>query len=402
MLRSNCLLTLSCLTLSCVWFLTGTVSAQLPVHGLPGARPDIHAIHFASLQEAFDAIPPEGGVVRLPAGTFEIAEPLVVSQGDVLIQGAGTATHIVNTNKNGEPALILQHPDGADVKNDDRLWRMMVSNLRITGNDKSGHGIVAVRIQEVFLQGVSVSDHGGDGIRLDHCYEDPRVNDCLITYNNGTGLNLLGCHDIVVSGNQFEENQDAVRCFNGFNLCLTGNCVDDHLGAGVVIENTYGSVVSGNMIEECQGIAVIMDRDCYGNTVSANIIAHNGGGVDLRDAHGCAVSANTFTIIKHDAVRIGPASGRITVTGNNFCNSYIGDESVKRQSGDLDAGGLVLEGAHDVTVSGNVFSGVRPKALELRGDTVRRIVFTGNVLTDVESDHDQASDSVIADNITSE
>ena len=55
-------------------------------------------------------------------------------------------------------------------------------------------------------------------------------------------------------------NLDALRCLDPFNLCMTGNCVDDHLRHGVVIENTYGSIVSGNMIEECNGTAVILDR----------------------------------------------------------------------------------------------------------------------------------------------
>jgi hypothetical protein len=50
------------------------------------------------------------------------------------------------------------------------------------------------------------------------------------------------------------------------------------------------------MIEECSGTAVILDRDCYGITLSANVIAHHlEGGIDLRDALGCAVSANTLT-----------------------------------------------------------------------------------------------------------
>ena len=87
---------------------------------------------------------------------------------------------------------------------------------------------------------------------------------------------------------------------------MSGNNLDDHLQHGVVIENTYGSVIAANMIEECQRSAIILDRNCYGITVSANVIAHNGGGVDLRDAHGCAISANTFTLMKTDAVRIGP------------------------------------------------------------------------------------------------
>ena len=133
-----------------------------------------------------------------------------------------------------------------------RIWRLRIADLRLTGNPESGHGIEAFGVNEIFIDGITVSHHGGDGIRLDHCYEDPRVSDCLITYNKATGLNLIGCHDIVVSANQFEENQDALHCMDGFNLTMSGNALDDHLGHGVVIENTYGSVVSANMIEEWQ------------------------------------------------------------------------------------------------------------------------------------------------------
>ena len=368
--------------------------AQTDRPGLAGARPDIDASQFPTLQAALDALPASGGVVRLPAGVFKIQKPLVVRYGDVLIQGAGAATHIINTSDQGTPAIQIQHAEGAEVKKEDRLWRVMLSNFRVTGNEQSGHGIEARYIEEIFLQGMTVSHHGGDGIRLDHCYEDPRICDCLITYNGGVGLNLLGCHDIVVAANQFEENNDAVHCTDGFNLCMTGNCVDDHLQHGVVIENTYGSVLSGNMIEECQSIAVIMDRDCYGNTVSANVIAHNGGGVDLRDAHGCTVSANTFTIMRENAIRVGPNSGRITITGNNFSNSYVGEDTIKRRANDLAAAGVTLEGANDLVISGNVFASVKPKAVETRGAPSSRVLFGNNLLRDVESDHGNLVDSI--------
>ena len=52
---------------------------------------------------------------------------------------------------------------------------------------------------------------------------------------------------------------DAVLCTDSFNLTMTGNNLDDHLGNGVVVENTYGSITSGNMIEECKGFAVVFD-----------------------------------------------------------------------------------------------------------------------------------------------
>ncbi len=367
---------------------------------LPGAERVIDASSYPSLQAAIDALPATGGVVRLPPGTFEIKEPLKISVGDVLIEGAGTATHIKNVNTSGASAIILQHPSGADDDNA-VLWRVRLADFRLTGNEKSGHGIEARRINEIFIQGLTISYHGGDGIHLHYCYEDPRINDSLITYNKKSGLHAVGCHDVVVAANQFEENLDAVRFIDGFNLCMTGNNIDDHLRDGVVVENTYGSVVSGNMIEECNGTAIVLDRNCYGITLSANVIAHEvTGGIDLRGAHGCTVSANTFTIVQKDAVRIGPGSGRIVVCGNNFSDSYVGRGQIIRASDDRAASGLTLDGAAEVAVVGNLFSSVRPKALAAGGAPSSRILFTDNVLVDAPADRERLTRSATDGNLS--
>ena len=359
------------LAIGVLWQAAVTHSQQPPT-GLRGARPAIDAAVYPSLQAAIDALPPTGGMIRLPAGTFEIDEPLRITQEDVLLEGSGTATQIKNINSQGQPAIVIESPK---IKADPKavLWRVQIANLRVTGNERSGAGILARHVNEIFLHGVTSSYHGGDGVQLDNCYEDPRVCDCLLTYNKANGLNLIGCHDIVVVGNQLEENLDALRCSDSFNLCMTGNNLDDHLRDGVVIENTYGSVVSGNMIEECNGRAIVLDRDCYGITLSANVIAHNGGGIDLIDAHGCAVSANTFTINKASGLKIGPASGRITVTGNSFSSSYIGESNDKRQETDRSAAGLVLNGTSQITIVGNSFTGLTTKAIAEEGEPSREV-----------------------------
>jgi parallel beta-helix repeat protein len=385
--RSQMLLAASAaaIVVSATWQVA-SIHSQQPPAGLPGARPAIDAAAYASLQAAIDALPATGGMVRLPAGTFEIGEPLRITQEDVLIEGSGTATHLKNVNASGQPAILLESPK---LKADPKavLWRIQLANLRITGNEQSGPGILARHINDILLHGVTLSYHGGDGIQLDNCYEDPRICDCLLTYNKASGLNLVGCHDIVVVGNQFEENLDALRCTDSFNLCMTGNNLDDHLRDGVVIENTYGSVVSGNLIEECNGRAIVLDRDCYGITLSANVIAHNGGGIDLIDAHGCAVSANTFTINKADGLKIGSASGRITVTGNSFSSSFVGDGVDKREANDRTAAGIVLGSTSEVAIVGNSFAGLTTKIITQEGAPAQQVLFNANVVErELESD----------------
>lgn len=342
----------------------------------PGAEDAalIDAGEFDSLQEAFDALPDGGGKVILPAGRFEIREPLLLRKGDVMVQGAGTASHIVNLNENNQPALVVVPPDGAE-----KLWRVQLTDFRITGNPQGGAGIHAKNVDELLISRLAVEHNGGDGIILDHCYEDPRVCDNLITYNDGTGLNLLGCHDIVVSANQFEENADALRCLKGYNLTMTGNNIDDHLGNGVVIQDTYGSVLSGNMIEECKGWAVILRGVCYGDTLSANTFSHSseGGGVHVEGAKSIALSANTFVLCPDAAILVTDGAEQLTITGNMF-NRYPFDPTKRHK---LDpAQGIVLRGVRDVTIGSNTFVLMLREAIKVEGENNARLNITGNTV----------------------
>lgn len=366
--------------------LAASLDAQEAVPLPPAVALD--AADFPSIQAALDALPESGGILRLPPGTTEIREPLVLSSPETRLEGSGASTHIKNLNEEGKPALIIR-PKTFDTDPQARLWRVQLGNFRISGNEKSGDGVFAEGIQEIFIHGLSVDHHGGHGIGLIDCYEDPRVSDSILTYNKKAGLFIDAGHDIVVNANHFEENQDALVCIDAFNLCMNGNNIDDHLGNGVVIENTYGSVVSGNMIEECNGTAIILDRDCYGITLSANVIAHDmGGGIDLRDAHGITVSANNFTLMHHFGVRVSEKSGRIAISANQFGNSHIGEGQEKRvleheNPVQLDIGhGIVLENTKHITIAGNQFSGLDGPAVRATG-ACEKILINGNLTTDL-------------------
>jgi parallel beta-helix repeat protein len=364
--------------------------AAVVLHTLAGVSPatTIDASKFPNLQAALDAVPEAGGLVSIPPGLYEITEPLRVKTADTRIVGSGAATHIQNKNEQGAPAFILR-PANLDEDKKARLWRVQMADLRISGSEKSGDGIFAECIQEIYLEGVSIDHHGGHGIQLKSCFEDPRIADCILTYNKKCGIEIFDCHDIVVNANHFEENQDALHCADSFNLCMNGNNIDDHLGNGIIVENTYGSVVSGNMIEECNGTALILDRDCYGITLSANVIAHHlEGGIDLRDACGCTLSANTFTIAHRFSVRVAAASERNTISGNTFCNTYIGAGQDKRPAeaktpmGTDEGTGIRIEnGVNGLSINGNTFSGLSTEAVWAEGE-VKNLLVSSNLCID--------------------
>lgn len=377
----------------------------------PGAV--IDAADYPILQAALDAVPEGGGMVLLPPGRFEITAPLRLSRGDVRIAGSGASTHVVNRNESGEPAILIQ-ADGFPGNPRARIWRVQIDNFRISGNPRSGDGIRFEGVHELFVQNMSIDRNGRHGIRTIRCEENARIVSCNITYNAGAGLSVTDGHDILVSANQFEENQDAVRCVDSFNLNLTGNIIDDHLRHAVVIENTHSSVVSGNMIEQCKGVAVILDRDCLGFSISGNTLASDvDGGIDLRDAWGCSITGNNFTRVYHYSVRVGPNSGRIAISGNTFNNTYVGEGKIRfpvtHDDPDKidDGSGVVITGASDVIVSNNLFSGITTPAVLASGGA-QRLLVTDNLVTGLNNRGGpsiqafqlaDARDSILKDNL---
>ncbi len=94
------------------------------------------------------------------------------------------------------------------------------------------------------------------------------------------------------------------------------------------------------------------------------------------------MSANTFTIMKTAALRIGPNSGRIAVSGNSFSSSYIGDGSDKRAEDDRTAAGIELESSSLVLASGNVFSGVGNPAVKVVDPFEAQAIISNNLFVE--------------------
>jgi hypothetical protein len=56
----------------------------------------VDASAYSDLQTAIDAVPETGGLIKLPPGDFELTRPLLITQENIRVEGAGAATHLIN------------------------------------------------------------------------------------------------------------------------------------------------------------------------------------------------------------------------------------------------------------------------------------------------------------------
>ena len=113
------------------WHVAGCGACAAGEAAAPPAVVDAAA--YPTLQAALDAVPSGGGLVRLPPGRFELTKPLVLERAETRVEGAGRATHLVNTNTDGEPALNVRAPGYSDKSRGKRVWRVTLATFRVSG-----------------------------------------------------------------------------------------------------------------------------------------------------------------------------------------------------------------------------------------------------------------------------
>jgi parallel beta-helix repeat protein len=323
----------------------------------------VNAGDYTTIQKAVDALPPEGGTVYIPAGIYNITEPIVVKKSEVSLIGAGSGTILLNTSEDGKNTIELL---GTEEEN---LWRVKVSDMHLKGNEKCGNGIYAKRVNEISLSDMWIDHHGKSGIVLDHCLENPRIYDNNLAYNKENGVWLDGCHDIVVSANQMEENGIGIYGEGLYNATVTGNNIDDHIKNCIYFVNTLGSIITANMLENCLGESVVLDENCDGIVLTGNTFRMPGV-LSVIKSKGVVITGNAFDSSESTALKV-KESNLVTVSGNIFSGTGEGVNRIY---------GMVMSDVFDVSISGNTI--VRPLegGIYILGDKNGYINITGNTI----------------------
>ena len=328
----------------------------------------VNAGNYPSIQDAVDALPDEGGTVFIPADTYKISEPIIVTKSDVTLHGAGSGTLLLNISEEGKNTIELKGERQPEKSRSElEIWRVKVCNMHLKGNEKCGHGIYAQYVNEISLIETWVDYHGKSGIYLDYCYENPRVSDNNIAYNKENGILIDGCHDIVVSANQLEENGIGVYAKDIFNATITGNNIDDHTKHCIQFVNALGSIITGNMLENCKEASVVLDEKCDGIVLTGNILRQPG---ELRiiNAKGVTITGNAFDMSNRNSIET-EGSNFITISGNIFSGGP--DDRIY---------GIVMKDVNDVSISGNTMVKPLEGGIYILGNENKYINITGNTI----------------------
>ena len=387
------------------------LSVSLTAQTLVG---DGQADDTAALQKLVDA----GGSVALPKGRYRLTKTVTVdlaklgaagisSDGTatLIMAGPGPALKIVGTHggtaapKSFKPETWAQRTPvvqgleivGAHAEADgiEANGTMQLTLSRLTIRE-CRHGIrLAVRNRNVVIADCHLYRNRGVGLFLDNVnLHQTNVTGCHISYNLGGGIVAIGgeVRNLHVGTCDIEANHDE----NGppsANIFLdsTGGSIAEVAITGCTIQHSHKAPGSANIrILGAGKDPSLLRREGREHTreghvtIVGNVFSDVQVNLEIRQARGVTVSANTFWEgFAHD-LHVED-SQNIVITGNNFDRN---PRYLVNGNGLAEKNGVLLRRVADSAFSGNVVVGVHGKEAAVDVEDGTRLRITDNSILD--------------------
>ena len=311
----------------------------------------------AAILVAVAAIPPTGGVLFFPPGTYKTTMPILVTRSSVAVRGVGDASQIDATVA-GDGALVFS--GGSWVRAQDLriigkfssgIWLRGCSNASVTGCSISGatdgtgaecSGITISNCSDVWIQrnrldgnglgpsGSSSADIGTGSGSTTNSRITVADNHCTSTLVN-VNIGLWNAAFLTVEGKYCSGavTQSGAAGSGGYGIMV----YQTHSAV------TYGdAVVAGNIVKDVQGTGIYV-QGCPRSVISGNLIENS-----------CITETRGSLLVGAIAVTIGSA----TIAGNEIHGS--------KQAG-------IIASGTDITVSGNTVISASTGGIVMNGMT---------------------------------
>jgi hypothetical protein len=299
---------------------TRTYTGGFAVH-IHARAARINAADVGDLQAAFDALPPEGGVVHLPAGVYDIDRTvtLALREGQhLLFHGDGRATVVRFEAEDGSPFLDLSGVP-------DSWWpdlRITLRDLSFMGNHRCGDALRLRWPNDALVDACFFQGFGGTAITVTPQATNVTIRDCWMRDCRRV-LHADNLHHLTFHGNQTRSlrggQTQAEHLYIG-RYCREVRIVNNHLAygdaEGMILDGTAQHVVANNTIEGFTH--AIRAVDCRDITINANYLHCATGILGEGDNRGFSITGNLFTDTSQAAIALQHAgdSGGHTITGN--------------------------------------------------------------------------------------
>ena len=291
--------------------LLSAVTALTTAPVLASTKPD----RTQELQAAIDKAANRDGVLRLPAGKYQVSGLRITSP----LQLEGVSGHTILVAAPGATTLTVQDTKRVDIsgitfEGGDNGLMLVNSSGRICGNEfraQEKTALHALNSKGLEISGNQVHDIGNNGIQV--WTSDKAEDGTLVTNNrvdriaakdggsgqNGNGINVYKAGNVVVSNNRVTDcAYSAIRNNSGSNCQITGNSISRTLEVAIYVEFAFeGAVVSNNMIDDVAfGISITNFNEGGRLAICSNNLVRNvHGGMAQGVTLGGGIYAEVYT-----------------------------------------------------------------------------------------------------------
>ncbi|RPE81653.1 right-handed parallel beta-helix repeat-containing protein [Vulcaniibacterium tengchongense] len=282
-----------------------------------GARGDGVRDDTAAFQAAIDALPPDGGVVQVPAGDYLI-DPVrgVQLRGRMHLQLAAGARLRARPNA-AERAYVL---------NVEGVEQVEISGGEIVGerdrhlgtSGEWGHGIMIrgstgvtvhdMRLSKCWGDGISIGGQSGRG-RPVRPSRDVVIANVVCLGNRRQGLTIGRSRQVRVYDSEFSETYGTLPACGIDVEPDAGDITED-----VLIENCRARANQGAGIQLYKRVSRAIVRDC-------EIAGNRGYGIAVIGAADCVLDGNHIRDNGLAGVGVRPGSRGIEIKGNRFAGN---------------------------------------------------------------------------------
>jgi len=296
------------------WVMLVFLATRLVAAETPPAKPTLIALSAgvtsAEIQHALDALPASGGEVDLPAGRFEIRQPIILSRDHQTLRGAGTATILHLADEANCPVIILGEPvntpkqtirhltvagffiDGNRLHQDREIWKLAGEGSQIRNNGitvqgvadstvenvttarcRSGGLVTTRQVRRLTVRSLDAFDNEFDGLA---CYQ---TEDCLFTDLNlhdnpgaGISLDLAFNHNVISNAN---------LTANDLGIFMRSSRENQFLNVSIRNSHHHGVFMAHSETQTAHGWGPAPKTECAYNAFT-NLIAMNCGGAAFR------------------------------------------------------------------------------------------------------------------------